>query len=104
MGRSPSAPQTYNKNLSACRTTTEHLLNDGRGPQTSKKSSQSHQNEVGQKIKIKKKKKKGQQISGRRPEPSEGGREAGKVSTYLETCSQMGSGELGNLRGEHSDR
>ena len=58
MGRSPSAPQTYNKNLSACRTTTEHLLNDGRGPQTSKKSSQSHQNEVGQKIKIKKKKKK----------------------------------------------
>lgn len=57
MGRSPSTPQTYNKNLSACRITpTEHLLNDGRGPQTSKKSSQS-QNEVGQKIKIEKKKK-----------------------------------------------
>ena len=43
------------KNSSAYGTIpTEYLLNIGRRPQTSKKASQSTQNEVGQKIKIKK--------------------------------------------------
>ena len=44
----------YIKNSSACRTApTEHILNTGKGLQTSKKASQFPQNEVGQKIKIK---------------------------------------------------
>ena len=44
----------YIKNSSACSTApTEHILNTGRGLQTSKKASQFPQNEVGQKIKIK---------------------------------------------------
>ena len=46
-------PHKYIKNTSACGTTaTEHLLNAGRRPQTSKKASYSPQNEGGQKIKI----------------------------------------------------
>lgn len=52
MGRSLS-PYKFIKNPYACGTTpTEHLLN-GRGPQTSTKASQYPQNEVGQRIKIK---------------------------------------------------
>ena len=44
----------YIKNSSACSTApTEHILNTGRGLLTSKKASQFPQNEVGQKIKIK---------------------------------------------------
>lgn len=44
----------YIKNSSAYRTVpTEHIRNTGRGLQTSKKASQFPQNEVGQKIKIK---------------------------------------------------
>ena len=52
MGRS-LPPYKFIKNPSACGTTpTEHLLN-GRWPQTSTKASQYPQNEVGQRIKIK---------------------------------------------------
>ena len=53
-GRSPSPLQIYQKKFCMWNTPTEHLLNVGRWPQTSKKVSHSPQNEVGQKIKIKK--------------------------------------------------
>ena len=44
-------PHKYITNASACGTTrSEHLLDTGRRHQTSKKASQSLQNEVGQKI------------------------------------------------------
>ena len=47
-------PNKYIKNSCACETApTEHLLDAGRGSQTSKKANQSPQNEVGEKIKTK---------------------------------------------------
>ena len=55
VGRLPSSPQICKKKSSACGTTSiEHLQNDGRRPQTSKNASQSPENKVGEKIKIKK--------------------------------------------------
>ena len=49
------SPHKHIKNISTYgMAPTQHLLDAGRGPQTSKKASLSHQNEVRQKIKFKK--------------------------------------------------
>lgn len=87
MWRSPSPPHKCIKNTCAHETThTEHLLNTGRRPQTSKKASQSPQNEV---VKAKDKRDKGLEQD-LHPGASH---EGGKVSAHLDT-PRVGTGEL----------
>ena len=70
-------PHKYIRNASTCGTTpTEHLLNAGRRPQTSKKARESPHNWVGQK-----KKKRDKRIR-MGPAPLGGSCEGGKVSTH----------------------
>ena len=77
MWRSPS-PHRYIKNTPTRGTTpTEHLLNAGRRPQTSKKARKSPRNWVGQK----KTEKKDKGIGGE-PAPLRGSCEGGKVSAH----------------------
>ena len=74
-------PHKYIKNISTCGTTpTEHLLNAGRKPQTSKKVRKSPCNWVGQKKKEKKKER--DKGIGMGPAPLGGSCEGGKVSTH----------------------
>lgn len=91
IGRATSLHR-YIKNSSACRiASTEHHLNTDRRSQTSKKASQSPQNEVRQKMKIKERERKDFRV---RPTCLEKRRE-GKVSAQSGPHSQAGTQERG---------
>ena len=97
-GRSPSPLQIYQKKFCMWNTPTEHLLNVGRWPQTSKKVSHSPQNEVGQKIKIKKETK-----NLRGGSASWGGScEGGKVSVHSQKCPHQAGTRGAHQRGSFS--
>ena len=107
-GRSPSSPQIYQKTFCMWNTPTEPRLNVGRWPQTSKKASHSPQNEVGQKIKIKRETKNLRGVSA----PWGGSCEGGKVSAHSQKCPHQ-AGMRGArqreashslFRGEHSNK
>ena len=108
-GRSPSPQQIHQKKFCMWNTPTEHLLNVDRWPQTSKNASHSPQNEVGQKIKIKKKR---QRIwwGGCNPGVAVV-REEKSPHTLRNALTKQGRGELirgeashSLLRGEHSNK
>ena len=97
-GRSPSSPQIHQKNFCMWNTPIEHLLNVGRRPQTSRKARRSPQNEVGQKIKIKKETKnlKGESA------PWGGSRGGGKVSAHFQKCLHQAETRGARQRGSFS--
>ena len=94
------SPHKHIKNISTYgMAPTQHLLDAGRGPQTSKKASLSHQNEVRQKIKFKKRDK-GFQDGDLNPlPPREGVMKGGKVSAHSETLSRVGTGRSFGISG-----
>ena len=86
-------PHKYMKNIFACGTVLTENLNPGRRPQTSKKARQSPQNKVGQRQRLKKKKKKDKGFWDGDLHPGEG---AVREEKYLHTQKPLhGRGQRG---------
>ena len=93
------------KNSSACRTVpTKHILNTGRGLKTSKKASQSPQNETGQKIKIKREAKDFRMVTWALGRKSWRRKSFHTLGNHPLHPTSRVMGELQNLRGNCSDK